>query len=152
MMDTINQKLEEFFDAYEKRFNDAITTDKVDVDATAHAFADCFVEASPKGIICGKNDEEFKINTKKGYAFYKSVGTQSMKIVKKEINLLNEWHSLVKIYWKTDIIKKDKSEISIEFNVFYLVQILNGQIKIFAYITEDEEKAFKDNQLEPYIK
>lgn len=151
-MDAINQKLVDFFDAYEKRFNDAITTAKVDVDATAHAFAGCFVEASPAGIICGKNDEEFKERTKKGYAFYKSVGTQSMKIVKKEITLLNEWHALAKIYWKTDIIKKDKSEINIEFNVFYLVQMLNEQIKIFAYITEDEEKAFKDNQLEPYIK
>jgi hypothetical protein len=28
----------------------------------------------------------------------------------------------------------------------------NDKPKIFAYITEDEEKAFRDNQLEPYIK
>ena len=151
-METINRKLEDFFDAYEKRFNDAITTGIIDIDGTANAFADCSVESSPKGVICGKNDKEFKSNTKKGYAFYKSVGTQSMKILRKEITHLNDLHALVKIYWKTEIIKKDKSAISIEFNVFYIVQMLNEQIKIFAYITEDEEKAFRDNELEPYIK
>ncbi|RZK31674.1 MAG: hypothetical protein EOO61_17755, partial [Hymenobacter sp.] len=70
-MKTFDEKLAHFFDDYEKRFNDAVTSDKVDIDGTANAFADCFVEASPVGIICGKNNKEFKANTQKGYAYYK---------------------------------------------------------------------------------
>ncbi len=40
--------------------NDALADPpKIDAEATAAAFADCFVEASPVGINCGKNDETF---------------------------------------------------------------------------------------------
>ena len=35
---------------------------------------------------------------------------------------------------------------------FYLVQTMNEKVKIFTYVAEDEQKALKENELEPYKK
>ena len=143
------EKLEAFFDAYAKRFNEALQDKNVDVGAVVDTFAESFIEASPKGVISGKNDAEFKKAIPKGYDFYKSIGTKSMEIIDKGITLLDEFHAIVKIGWKANYEKKDGKAIIIEFDVFYIVQELKNTIKIFAYITGDEEKALKDNGLTP---
>lgn len=143
------EKLEAFFEAYAKRFNEALQGKDVDVDAAVDAFAESFIEASPKGVISGKNDAEFKKAIPKGYDFYKSIGTKSMEIIDKGITLLDEFHAMVKIGWKANYEKKDSKTLAIEFDVFYIVQELNNTIKIFAYITGDEEKVLKDNGLTP---
>ena len=70
-----------------------------------------------------------------------------MNIIDKGITLLDEFHAMVKIGWKGTYEKKDGEALTIEFDVFYMVQELNGSIKIFAYVTGDEEKALKDNGL-----
>jgi hypothetical protein len=41
-------------------------------------------------------------------------------------------------------VTKDKREGAIDFEVIYLLQLRDERIKIFAYITGDEQKAFKD--------
>lgn len=146
-MESRSQQLNQFFDQYAARFNEAIRTGKTDIEATTNAFAHCFVEASPLGVNCGKNDEQFRTAIPQGYAFYKSVGITAMNILSKEISLLDEFHAMVKVHWESVFTRKDKTSGSIEFDVFYFVQSLNNTHKIFAYITGDEQAALKANGL-----
>jgi hypothetical protein len=124
-MGSTNQKLEEFFREYESRFNRAMTG-TIDTEATANAFASCFIEASPFGVNCGKNDDQFRLRIPKGYEFYRSIGTKSMKIVSLDITLLDDYHSTAKVHWKAIYNKKDGSEESIEFDVIYYIGSAEG--------------------------
>lgn len=142
--------LKKFFSEYEERMNKALTdSPEVDVEATANAFADCFIEASPKGVMCGKNDEQFRIQIPKGLEFYRAIGTKAMKIIDLDIHSLDDFHAMVKVYWRAEYKKKDNTKKVIDFDVIYLLQILHSAPKIFAYITGDEEKVLQDKGLIP---
>ena len=143
-------KLEAFFKAYAKRFSDAIEGKDPDVGSTVDSFADSFIESSPAGVIAGANNTEFKAAIPKGYEHYKSLGILEMVLVSNDITLLDELHSMVKVHWKSVFQKKSGSNVTIEFDVFYLLTEKEGAPKIFAYITGDEQKAIEDNGLEPY--
>ena len=148
-MNKREKHLRQFFDAYAARFNAALSGEDPDTDATVAAFADCFVEASPLGIQCSKNDEQFRKTIPEGYAFYKSIGTQRMEISGSNITLLDEWHAMIQVHWHAVYRKKEDPELYIDFDVWYLVQELQEKIRIFAYITGDEQKVLKDKGLVP---
>ena len=141
----LKQKIDQFFQAYEKRFMDGLDG-KVDVEGTTKAFATCFMEASPAGVVCGQNDAKFHEAIPKGYEFYKSVGTTSMKITSKETTPLDDFHIVCKVSWSSSY-KKGTQEEVIDFDVFYFLQNLHGDLKIFGYVTGDEQKALKDRGL-----
>jgi hypothetical protein len=148
MMDNTRQQIEAFFQEYADRLNRALSNPpEVDVDATADAFAECFIEASPKGVSCGKNDEQFRIQIPKGLAFYHSIGTQSMNILSTAITQLDDFHWQVKAHWEAAYQKQDGTRDVIPFDVLYFLQLLNSKLKIFAYITGDEEQMYKDHGL-----
>lgn len=137
--------IKKFFAAYAARMNEALNDPpKIDAEATAAAFAGCFVEASPAGIICGKNDEAFLEQIPKGYEHYKNIGTRSMNITSLEITPLDELHAVAKVHWDSNYVRKDKKEIRIEFDVFYFVQMKADIPEIFAYVTGDEQKVMKE--------
>jgi hypothetical protein len=140
-------QLEIFFSQYAERFNTALNNENPDINETAKAFADCFIEASPRGIVCGKNDEQFRAMIPRGYAFYKNIGVTSMDIIAKETTIFDDFHSMTKIRWKTTFVKQDKSKGNIEFDIIYLTWSKENEHKIFTYITGDEQKALKENGL-----
>lgn len=146
-MDNRKQQVNDFFDRYAARFNHALKGETTDIDGTIKSFAECFIEASPAGINCGKNDNTFRTTLPKGYDFYKKIGIVSMDIISKEIVLLDEYHVMTKIHWRSNFIKKDQPKGSIVFDVIYLLQAKESDCKIFAYITGDEQKALKENGL-----
>ncbi|HKO81861.1 MAG TPA: hypothetical protein VJU78_15755 [Chitinophagaceae bacterium] len=141
-----HEPIQQFFSAYESRFNDAING-KEDIDGTVNSFETCFLEASPAGINCGKNDESLREAIPKGNAYYKSIGTKSMKISKLDITKLDDLHYMVKVYWDSLYEKKDKKMISIGFDVIYFLRAKENEWKIFLYITGDEQKVLKENGL-----
>jgi len=147
-MDSVYHKLKEFFREYEVRFNKAMAG-TIDTEATANVFASCFIEANPFGVNCGKNDDQFRAMIPKGYEFYRSIGTKSMKIASLKITSLDDYHSMAKAHWQAIYNKKDGSEESIEFDVIYFVQGINDQLKIFAYITGDEQGVLRERGLIP---
>jgi hypothetical protein len=146
-MPTNEQNIKSFFDAYAARFNDSLQGRGLDVEATAAAFANCFVEASPVGIICGENDDEFRAAIPKGHEFYKSIGTRSMSIVSSEITELDKFHTMTKIHWSAAYETKNKKKEIIDFDVIYFLQHKDDLLKIFAYITGDEKKVLKERGL-----
>lgn len=142
--------LKRFFEAYERRMNDALASPPIeDVEASADAFADCFIEASPTGFICGKNNDAFRDMIPRGYAFYRSIGTQRMDIAGLAFTHLDELHDVVTVHWQAHYKKPDASELRIDFDVFYFVQTLAGQSRIFGYVTGNEQQVLRDHGLLP---
>jgi hypothetical protein len=142
--------LRRFFSEYEARFNGAIADPAhMDVEGMAAAFAESFLGANPIGIACGKNDEQLQQALQEGMAFYRSIGTTTMKMVSLSITPLDDLHFMNRVHWSASYIKKNGSTEKIDFEVIYLVQIINDQPKIFTYITGDEQKVLKQRGLLP---
>lgn len=147
----MKELINRFFDEYAARFNKALKGEAPDVEGTVNSFAPCFVEASPAGIICSKNDDRFKDAIPKGYEYYRSIGTVSMKIGSKAITELDEYHAMVKVHWQTLYQKKEGNREEIGFDVHYFVQVMHDAVKIFSYITGDEQKLLQEKGLVPYL-
>lgn len=145
-MDNIEKKLEDFFRKYEARFNESLVG-TIDIEETANSFTDCFIGANPFGVLCGKNDDQFRAVITQGYEFYKSIGTKSMIIDSVKVSSLDEYHSIVKVHWRSFYNKKDGKEELIEFDVIYFVQMIDEKPKIFAYITGDEQGILREKGL-----
>ena len=143
---TTSKQIEDFFDHYALRFNEVLQGKSHDVKVTTQDFADCFIAANSSGVICGKNDREFEAVLTKGYEFYRNIGITSMDIISKEITMLDDFHAMSRISWRSSYSRK-KSMGTMEFDVIYLIQIQGIEIKIFAYITGDEQKIFKEKGL-----
>lgn len=141
--------IEELFSKYEANFNTAISGDGEGVEeAVRPFFADCFVESSPAGVVCGQNNDAFIEKVKQGFDFYKSIGSKGMSITSKDITLIDDLHVSAKIYWRYTY-EKDGIEGAIDFHTIYLLTTANGEPKIFAYIAGDEQKVLKERGLVP---
>lgn len=143
---TIQNRVNRFFSAYEKRYADALAG-SIDVEATAAVFADAFIEANPFGVHAGKNDEELRKVISQGMEFYRKIGTKSMEVVTVSVTPLDPLHYLAKVHWRARYEKKDKPDLLIEFDVIYFLQDINQELKIFAYITGDERGVMKEHGL-----
>ena len=149
-MPSTDPRLAEFFAEYEARTNRALADPpRLDVEATAKAFADSFVGANPNGVMCGTNDAGLRDVISKGFEFYRSIGTKSMKIASLTTTPLDECHAMVRVHWEAFYKKKDGSDEVIDFDVIYLLQTTGDGPKIFAYITGDEQKVYKERGLLP---
>lgn len=143
-MDNRKQQINEFFNQYSDIFNNAIKVAAPDIEQTAGLYSDCFIGANPLGVQCGKNDKELRDFLLKGYGFYKEIGITSMDIVSKEITILDEFHTMTKVRWKSHFIKRYNSKGSIEFENIYFTQTKENQHKVFAWITGNEQAALKE--------
>ncbi|NLX48780.1 MAG: hypothetical protein GXY82_02675 [Methanospirillum sp.] len=131
--------IERFFDEYASQFARALAdTPEVDVEATAGAFADCFVEAGPRGVVCGRNDGAFREQIPHGFAFYRGIGIRSMTVATLAPSQLDAGHWGVRVGWSAAYDLGGRSG-TVEFEVLYFVQLTGSGPKIFAYITGDEE-------------
>ena len=149
-MEPFNRQLERFFAEYEARFNRALAENpEEDIEATAAAFAEYFIAANQNGVNCGQNNEQLRTMLAQGNAFYRSIGTKSMKIAGLEITSLDDFHAMAKVHWDSRYVKKDGQRLQIEFDVIYLIQMRGGVPKIFGYITGDESEVLKEHGLIP---
>jgi hypothetical protein len=146
VMSKRKKAIDDFFSSYERHFNDAMAESTPDVtDSIKSSFANCFVESSPQGVNCGKNDDEFVARINQGFEFYRNIGSKGMNIISKEVSMLDDLHAMAKVYWRYSYSKEDKPGI-IDFHVIYLLTMAN-EPKIFAYIAGDEQKALKEKGL-----
>jgi hypothetical protein len=141
-------EIENFFDRYDSLVNEALTNGEPDIDEAVNSFATDFIEASPNGVIVGKNEETFREAIVKGWAFYREIGIQSMDILSSQITILDNFHAMVKIHWNCSFIRKNNSKGDIAFDVHYFLQKGDDDnLRIFGYITGDEQQALKDEGL-----
>src|SRR5690606_4142945 len=137
--------LESFFDNYRDIFNKGIN-DELDGEELRDLYSECFIGANPLGVSCGKNDKKLLEVSKEGYSFYRKIGVTSMEIVSKEVNLLDDFHAMVKVRWRSHFIKENSKE-TLEFENLYFVQTIEDKPKIFGWITPDEQKSLRERGL-----
>jgi predicted ester cyclase len=142
-----SERVQAFFERYADRFNRSLEGGKVSVAEVADSFASHFVEASPAGVQGAKNGLLFRWMIPRGFAHYKKLGTTRMAISDLSLEPLDADHALAKVHWDSRYIKEDGSKDRIEFDVTYLLHFEQGEPKIFAYITGDEERVLREHGL-----
>ena len=134
-METSIRKL---FERYESCFNQALGGD-MDMDEIAALYASEFIAASSAGVMAGKNDDQFKQLIAQGYARYRAIGTKEMRIRNIRVSSIDDYHCVAHIAWTATYSRKDQPEVAIDFDVHYFVQRLDGEPKVFGWVSGDEQ-------------
>jgi hypothetical protein len=130
--------VKKLFDRYERHFNRSLAGD-IDMNETASLYASEFIAASPAGVMTAKNDAQLKKVMAQGYAHYRAIGTKEMRILNLRISPMDKHHCVAHVAWAATYTRKDLPDVMIEFDVHYLVQTLNGEPKVFGWVTGDEQ-------------
>jgi len=139
MMESAVRKL---FERYERFFNLSLNGN-MDMDEMASLYASDFIAASPAGVMSGKNDDQLKQATAQGYARYRAIGTKMMRILDLRLSQVDELHCVAHVTWSATYARKDETDMNIDFDVHYLVQMLSGEAKVFGWMSGDEQALLK---------
>ncbi|HJR71395.1 MAG TPA: nuclear transport factor 2 family protein [Gammaproteobacteria bacterium] len=131
-----------FFERYERFFTRSLGGD-IDVAEVASLYASDFIAASPAGVMTGKNDDRLKEVMAQGYAHYRAIGTKEMRIRSVATSPIDEHHCVAHVAWRAIYTRQNQADITIDFDVHYLVQKLNGEPKIFGWVSGDEQALLK---------
>lgn len=127
-----------FFERYERLFNESLAGD-TNMDEVAALYASEFIAASPAGVMTGKNDDQLKQVMAKGYAQYRAIGTKEMRIRNVRVSPLDDHHCVAHVAWTATYARKDQSDVAVDFDVHYLMQIVDGSPKVFGWVSGDEQ-------------
>lgn len=131
------------FDRHAELFRKALAGD-ADSEAEAALFAAEFIAASPAGVQAGRNDAGLVQAMKQSFDHYRETGTKEMSIRGTEIIPIDDLHCMARVSWHSVYARKDRDDAVIDFDVHYFVQVLDGEPKIFGWVSGDEGKALKD--------
>ena len=126
------------FERYESFFKRSLGGD-IDGDELAALYSSEFIAASPAGVLTGKNDDQLKQIMAQGYAHYRAIGTKGMRIRDVRLSPLDEHHCVAHVAWTATYARKDQSDVAIDFDVHYFVQKLDGEAKVFGWVSGDEQ-------------
>lgn len=139
-MESVIQAL---FARYERFFNQSLAG-QPDSGEMAALYASEFIAASPLGIMAGKNDERFGETMVQGYEHYRQIGTREMRISHVRLSPIDALHCVAHVAWTATYARDDLPETSIDFEVHYLVQVREGEAKVFGWVSGDEEALLKE--------
>jgi hypothetical protein len=134
----------DLFERYERLFRAALN-DQVDMDQVASSYAPAFVAASPAGVSIGRNDEDLKQIMQQGFEHYRQIGTKDMRLRNVRIASIDEHHCLAHVGWTAIYDRGGEPDVSIDFEVHYLVQQLVDTPKIFGWVSGDEQAVLKQH-------
>ncbi len=134
----------DLFQRYQRFFNRALFGD-LDMAEAASFYAAAFIAASPAGITTGMNDDQLQEIMKQGYARYRSTGTKEMQLRDLHLSPMDDHHCVAHVAWTAIYARPDAPDIAIDFDVHYLVQKLNGEPKIFCWVSGDEQAVLKEH-------
>lgn len=127
-----------FFERYESSFNRALSGD-MDMDEVAALYASAFIAASPAGVTTGRNDEHLKQAMAQGYERYRAMGTKEMRMRHVRLSPMDDHHCVAHVAWTATYAREDRPDVAIDFDVHYLVQALDGEPKVFGWVSGDEQ-------------
>jgi hypothetical protein len=131
-----------FFGRYENFFNKSLRG-HVDMDEVTALYAPEFIAASPAGVMTGKNDDQLKEVMTRGYERYRAIGTKEIRIRNVRLSPIDDHHSVAHVAWTATYARKDQPDVSIDFDVHYFVQKLDGEPKVFGWVSDDEQALLK---------
>lgn len=130
------------FDRYERVVRDALAG-RIDPEGTAALYAAEVIAASPAGVRSGRNDGTFRQVLAQGYEHYRAIGTREMRIRELRITPIDAHHCLAHVAWRAVYARDDLPETAVDFDVHYLVQVLDGTARVFGWVAGDEEAALR---------
>jgi hypothetical protein len=130
------------FERYESFFNQSLGGD-MDMDQVASLYASEFIGAAPAGVMTGKNDDQFKQVMAQGYGHYRAIGTKEMRIRNVRLSPIDEHHCVAHVAWTATYARKDQPDVAIDFDVHYFVQKLDGEPKVFGWVSGDEQAVLR---------
>lgn len=132
------------FERYERTFNGALQG-HVAMDEVAKLYTAEFLAASPAGVMTARNDAAFTEQMAQGYAHYREIGTKAMRVRDVRISPIDELHCVAHVAWRAVNAREGEADVMIDFEVHYLVQQLDEEPKVFAWISGDEEAVLKEH-------
>ncbi len=138
-----SNSIKEFFLRYERFFTQSLDGD-MDISEISSLYAKEFIAASPAGVVSGKNDHQFHQVLMKGYEEYRQIGTEGMTVRSVKTSPIDELHCIAHVAWTAIYSTVENQNISIDFEVHYLMQNLDGKPQIFGWIAGDEQKLLKE--------
>ena len=143
-MTGLETKARELFEDYGRISNEALEDpSSMDIDRMTAFFAAYCVGSTPQGVFGGPNDEKFHEVIPQGFAHYRNVGGKEMRITGISVTPLNDLHAVAEVGWDFAYVNKAGASGNIRFTNYYFITFADGQARIFAYVTGDEEKAMK---------
>jgi hypothetical protein len=138
----LEQAVRTLFALYECAFRQALAAEP-DPEAVARLYAPEFIAASPAGVRTGRNDAQFLHVMAEGYARYRQIGTRDMRIRDIALSPIDDHHCVARVGWTATYARDDLPETVLDFDVHYLVQVLEGIARVFGWIAGDEEAVLK---------
>lgn len=140
-MDAAVRKL---FERYERVFNQSLNGDLIMEEVTSLYTTD-FIAASPAGVMGGRIDEDFKQVLVDGYEHYRAIGTKEMRIRDVRLSPIDDLHCVAHVAWKAVYARTGKPDATIDFDVHYLVHDQGGEVKVFGWVSGDEQALLKQH-------
>lgn len=134
----------ELFTRYERFFRQSLAGE-IDMDGVASLYASDFIAASPAGVMSGKNDDRLRHVMAQGYAHYRAIGTKEMRLRHVRLSAIDDCHCVAHVAWTATYTRKDQPDTVIDFDVHYLVQVLDGEAKVFGWVSGDEQALLKQH-------
>lgn len=133
-----------FFERYEKYFNRALAGE-MEMDEVATLYASDFIAASPAGVMAGRNDDQLLLAMAEGYQRYRAMGNREMRIRDVRITPMDDHHCVAHVAWTATYARNGRPDVTIDFDVHYLLQQLDGEPKVFGWVSGDEQALLKEH-------
>lgn len=137
-----------FFESYANLYNRALAGENV-FGEIASRFSPRFIAAGPDGVSTGKHGAAFRRMLARGYAFYRLIGTRKMTAKRVESTRIDANHMMAKVFYCAEYRKPDGSDIKLEFDVTYFLDVSTTKPKIFGFVSGDEMGLYRQHGLLP---
>lgn len=137
-----------FFESYANLYNRALAGENV-FGEIMDRFSPRFIAAGTEGVSTGKQGAAFRRMLSKGYAFYRSIGTKRMTAKRVETTKIDATHCMAKVFYCAEYRKPDGSEVRLEFDVTYFLDVTTTRPKIFGFVSGDEMGLYRQHGLLP---
>jgi len=134
----LETSVRKLFERYESCFKQSLGGD-MDINKVAALYATEFIAASSAGVMAGKNDDQLERILAQGYARYRAIGTKEMRIRSVRLSSIDDHHCVAHVAWTATYSREKRPDVAIDFDVHYFVQKLNGEPKVFGWVTGDEQ-------------
>lgn len=131
------------FQRYEQFFMQSLNGE-LDDTVMSELYASEFIAASPLGVLTGKNDTNFQQALSEGYEQYRKIGTKEMRVRDVEMLPIDDLHCVADVAWTASYEVANGQQVNIDFNVHYLMQNLNGKLRVFGWISGNEQELLKE--------
>jgi hypothetical protein len=147
-MNFMDAKVNALFARYERIFEKGLSGD-IDAREIAAIYAPAFIAASPAGVFAGKNDDKLLQVMKDGYVRYRQTGMKSMRLGDIRLSVIDDRHCVAHVGWTARYARRGQPDAAIEFEVHYLIQKLDGEPKIFGWVSGDEQELLRQHGIGP---